>query len=256
VFPALEATGLVSGAFSTRLGGVSSPPFDALNLGLTTRDEAANVMENRRRFAEATGIPLVESLTLDHGTQVHCATEVGGPVAVGDAVVTDVPGVPITLYYADCCPIFIVDPMRPAVGLVHAGWRGTVANVVAATMQAMAARYGTRPGDCLAGIASSIGPCCFEVDREVACLVTEAYPHWQDLARKTSNKWHVDLWEINARLLEAEGIERHNVSLSKLCTSCRSDLFYSFRRDRRNTGRMASTCILRPVVSSHSGGRL
>jgi hypothetical protein len=245
-FPSLDETGVVRHAFSTRRGGVSPAPFDGLNLGLTTKDDETNVRQNRRRFETATGLSLVDSVGLAHGNQVHYATGAvpteGLPLA--DAVVTDVPGVPLTLYYADCCPVFILDPSRRCVGLVHAGWRGTVADVSGATVRSMVEWFGAVPTSCLAGVGSSIGPCCFEVDWDVAGEVLARYPQWEDLVRKLSNKWTVDLWELNARLLERSGIPRHRIAVSRLCTACRPDLFFSFRRDRRNTGRLASTCVL------------
>lgn len=247
-FPALSETGRLRHAFSTRLGGVSPAPFDGLNLGLTTRDDPANVAENRRRFEAATGLPLTDTIALCHGTQVHYATGAApeGGLPVADAVVTDVIGLPITLFYADCCPVFILDPERPAVALVHAGWRGTVSNAVGSAMAAMQSWFGSEPAACVAAIGSSIGPCCFETDWDVAGQVLQHYPQWQDLVRKISNKWAVDLWEMNARLLEQAGVSRSRVYLSRLCTACRPELFFSFRRDQRNTGRLASACELMP----------
>lgn len=250
-FPSLTQSGHLQHAFSTRLGGVSPAPFDGLNLGLTTRDDEANVQENRRRFHLSTGLPLQDHVALAHGIDVHTVSEVvPAPPAVrglpcADAIMTDRPGVPLALFYADCCPIFILDPVRPAVALVHAGWRGTVSNAGGAAVAAMAQRYGTRPQDCVAAIASSIGPCCFETDWDVAGEVLARHPQWEDLVRKISNKWTVDLWGINARLLETAGIPAGRISVSRLCTSCRPDLFFSFRRDQRNTGRMASACMLK-----------
>ncbi|MHB2021241.1 MAG: peptidoglycan editing factor PgeF [Candidatus Xenobia bacterium] len=265
-FDALAATGRLRHGFSTRLGGVSPAPYDSLNLGVTTKDAADNVRENRRCFVTETGLPLVDGVSLEHGIAVHYEMGAGersrprqvhprSPTPdprppIADAIITDRPGVPITLYYADCCPVFVLDPAHHAVGLAHAGWRGTADNVAGSMLAAMQERFGTRPADCLAGIASSIGPCCFEVDWDVAGRMLQVFPQWEDLVSKTSNKWLVDLWEINARLLESAGVRPDRISVSRLCTACRPDLFFSFRRDRRMTGRMASTCVLLEEVST------
>lgn len=259
-FPQIDATRLVTCGFSTRLGGVSLPPFDCLNLGSTTKDDDAHVRVNRARFGTALGgYEVLEWIDLVHGNAVHeaVARDEGtfrrtAQTPRADAVISRVPGLPLVMYTADCVPIVLVDPATPAVGLAHAGWRGTVEDVAGATVAAMHARYGTDPGRLLTGIGASIGPCCFEVHADVADPVRARYPQWQDLVvplNKVSSssdalldsreKYRVDLWQLNARQLERVGVPRRNIAISRLCTACRADLFFSYRRDRRETGRLS-----------------
>lgn len=262
-FPLIDERGVAFCAFSTRLGGCSPPPFDSLNIGTTTRDDVENVRVNRARLSQAWGYPVEEWVQLEHGNAVHrvdvpnavftaCTRLPGGAegarlLPVGDALVTAQRGLPLTIYTADCVPLVILDPDTPAIGVVHAGWRGTVADVAAATVTALQTHYGARPARMLCGVGASIGPCCFEVDRDVSDAVRESFPQWQDLVVRAHNekKSSVDLWELNTLQLERAGISRQNIAVSRLCTSCRTDLFYSYRRDRRETGRLALLAALR-----------
>lgn len=254
-FPSIDAAEVVFHAFSTRLGGVSEAPYDSLNLGATTRDDAGDVTENRRLMQSTLGHPLREWIRLEHGNRVRVLTaaDVAAAAAspeslpVADAVITDLIGVPLTIYYADCVPLLLVDPRRPAVGLVHAGWRGTLVEVAEHAVRAMGEHFGTAPQQLLAGIASSIGPCCLEVDDDVTAQVAARFPLWQESVIRPLNKGGkstIDLWELNCLQLERAGVPRRNVAMSRLCTACRKDLFYSFRRDRRDTGRLAMLASL------------
>lgn len=269
-FPLIDATGLVTCGFSTRVGGVSPPPFDSLNLGTTTKDDIENVRVNRDRFGAALGgYEVLEWVDLVHGNAVHeaVARDEGTfrrteRTPRADAVISRVPGLPLAIYTADCVPIVFVDPVTPAIGLAHAGWRGTVEDVAGATVAAMQARYQTDPARLLCGIGACIGPCCFEVHQDVADLVRARYPQWQDLVAPLNkvplnkdrwldalsdsdpvleerDKFRVDLWQLNARQLEQAGVPRRNIAISRLCTACRADLFFSYRRDRRETGRLS-----------------
>lgn len=269
-FPIIDETGLVTCGFSTRVGGVSAPPFDGLNLGTTTKDDLANVRVNRDRFGAALGgYEVLEWIDLVHGNAVHeaVARDEGTFIRTArtpraDAVISRVPGLPLIIYTADCVPIVFVDPVTPAVGLAHAGWRGTVEDVAGATVAALQARYGTDPARLLCGIGACIGPCCFEVHDDVADPVRARYPQWQDLVAplhkvslnketlvnapsnndplfKEQDKFRIDLWQLNARQLERAGVPRRNITISRLCTACRADLFFSYRRDRRETGRLS-----------------
>lgn len=253
-FPLLDRSGLVSCGFSTRLGGVSPAPFDSLNLGTTTKDDPENVRANRARFGEALGgMPVLEWINLVHGRAVHEASTLEATFRCtpqtpeADAVITDRRELPLVIYTADCVPIVFVDPRTPAVGLAHAGWRGTVADIAGATVTAMKTRYGTDPAHLLCGLGASIGPCCFEVHDDVAGPVRAGYPQWQDSVVSLINaqKHSIDLWQLNALQLERVGVPRRNIAISRLCTACRADLFFSYRRDRRETGRLSMLVALR-----------
>lgn len=246
VFDSLQKSGLVLHGFTARQGGASPPPYDSLNLGLTSGDERTNVLSNRRILEKALGFYPEENIWLDHGREVYVAA--GGdrddkPHA--DAVITRLNGLPLTIFYADCVPIYILDRKNRAIGLAHGGWRGTVKDVAGNTIERMTREFGTDPADCLVGIGPSIGPCCFLVDEDVANLFLGTFAEWKDLVRKISNnKWSIDLWSLNQRLLISRGVSGENISICALCTSCNRELFYSYRRDRGNTGRMAAFITL------------
>ena len=156
--------------FTTRHGGVSVAPYDSLNLGGHVGDAPASVQANRQRlwsdlgFAEAQ-VALAEQV---HGDRVARVTAGGAPVPGVDALTTDTPGLLLLLFFADCVPIYLYDPSKKAVGLAHAGWRGTAANIAARTMTSMQEEFGSKPGDCLAAVGPSIGAESYEVGPEVA----------------------------------------------------------------------------------------
>lgn len=242
VFPALEAGGTVINAFTTRLGGVSSPPFDTLNLGSTTLDNIEKVWENRNRVSRVLGVPMNELAELVHGDEV---IEVGSveesfPL-IADGIITKVKGLALTFYYADCVPVFLVDPDNEAVGIVHAGWRGTLKGISEKCVRKMADAFGSKPSRILAGIGPSIGPCCFEVGMDVA----GEFAAWKDLVEKRNNRWFVDLREINSSQILKAGIKPGNLYKSSLCTFCESRLFFSYRKAGGNTGRMAGIIALK-----------
>jgi len=246
VFNNLEDTGLVTHGFTARKGGISSPPFDSLNMGLTSGDRMESVHQNRELLGRVLGYLPRESIELVHGRDVHVHRENdnAADLVKADAVVTAVARAPLTIFYADCVPIFILDCKKPAIGLVHAGWRGTLTNVVGETVEVMKRECGSSVESCLFSIAPSIGPCCFAVDEDVAAQFVETFREWKDLMVTTSNKCHINLWEINRRLIMSKGVPERNVVKASLCTACNGDMFFSYRRDRRVTGRMAATIML------------
>ncbi len=152
-----------------------------------------------------------------------------------DALMENTPGIAIGVKTADCVPILLADPVRRAVAAVHAGWRGTAGSIVPAAIRAMASEFGTRPEDLRAAIGPSIGPCCFEVGPEVA----------REFGVISAGRVHLDLRAINARQLEAAGVEHENISLDGECTKCQPEKYHSFRRDREAAGRMISWIRLR-----------
>jgi YfiH family protein len=241
----LEATGPVRGAFTTRLGGVSQGPYASLNVGSGVGDAPHNVLENKRRMADAFGTGLA---SLVEAEQVHSnAVAVVGRHAAGsavpavDAVVTAARGIWLAIYTADCVPVLMLDPDAPAIAAIHAGWRGTASEIVPETLHRMRAAFGTRPSRCLIALGPAIGGCCYEVDAPVAKAM-EQRPWWPFAARPTGpGIWHLDLREAIRRQLEAAGVASDAMEISPECTKCRPDLFFSYRRDRV-TGRMAA-CI-------------
>ena len=238
--------------FSTRLGGVSPAPFDSLNLGAHRGDEEANVRENFRRFCAAIG---ADSGALVKNHQVHSdlvrpvtradiQTDPAAPGLVeADGLVTDQPGVCLTIFSGDCIPILLYDPRRRCVAAAHAGWRGTAAGIAARAVDAMAEGYGCRPGDILAAIGPGIGPCCFETHVDVpdglrSGLGKESEAFIRPLPG--GQKYQVDLKGANRRWLELRGLSPQNIALCPACTACARDLFWSHRLQGQSRGSMAA----------------
>lgn len=247
---------------TTRLGGVSEGHLESLNTGFTVGDDPVHVWENRARIAPhfgAENLPWLLSMT--HGTQVaHIDRRIPLPEDLsvspgthfsGDGSITDLRDQPLGLTIADCVPVFFYDPVKGAVGVSHAGWRGTVNGIVTKTIQQMAKRYGSRPQDILIGIGPSIGPESFEVGSEVADEFRREFssdgsvvrPH-PDPAAKKAGKAYVDLWRANALMAHRAGARASNVEVSGWCTVSHPDLFFSHRRDRGLTGRLLAVITL------------
>ncbi|MBZ5611226.1 MAG: peptidoglycan editing factor PgeF [Acidobacteriia bacterium] len=175
-----------------------------------------------------------------HSNQVVLA-ESAGDLGEGDALISNVPGVTLVVRTADCLPILIADPRNRAIAAVHAGWRGTVLEIVGATMGAMTSRFGTRQDELVFAIGPGIGPCCYQVGPEVAERFAPFFPERQDLSGATK----VGLAETVIRQLRRPGGTMGQIDPSGLCTCCLPDLFYSYRRDGEAAGRMLSTIRIR-----------
>ena len=209
---------VVAQAVFARHGGQSPAPYASLNMSVSTGDSRENVRANRARAFAA----------LDRQ-----------PDSVADR-----PEVTLFLRFADCVPILLYDPRRPAVGLVHAGWRGTLAKAPAAAVQAMAERYGSRPGDLVAAIGPSIGPCHYAVGPEVVEQTRHAFPGASDdLLERVNGGHHLNLWAANARALRDAGVEQ--IENSALCTACHGGDFFSHRTHGARTGRFAALLGIR-----------
>lgn len=230
-FPVWAGTPGLRHAFSTRRGGVSRPPFGALNLGLNTEDDPDSTRENWVKFCVAAGWDLdrVAFTRQVHGDAV-ATVESPGIVQDTDALVTRSRDVVLAIQVADCVPVFLFDPRRGAVGLAHAGWKGSALGIAGKTAAAMADRFGSRPADLSACIGPSIGPCCFEVGPETA----------ERFAPQYLRDGRLDLWAVNRDSLIAAGMDPDSIHVSRLCTVCHRDWFFSHRGDGGRTGRMAA----------------
>lgn len=226
--------------FSTRLGGESEGPFASLNLGVSAGDDEPTVRRNRERWAAALGVePPIVSLHQVHGADVHAIDERPSETLYGDAVVSGTYGLPISVFTADCTPVLLHDPVTGAVGAVHAGWRGTVAHVVQEAVRTMQHRYGARPENLRAAIGPAIGPCCFEVGHEVVEAARQSpWAGWEEAVVAKEPRPHFDLFAANEAQLREAGLPAGQIFNSRLCTSCREDWFYSWRRDQGRTGRL------------------
>ena len=265
-------------SFSTRPGGASilesqqlergrPRPEKILNLGYTDWDRPERVDENRRRFADALGhaeMPLT-ALQQIHSDISHAVSQPFAQPPKGDSLATSTPGLLLAIQTADCIPILLADPLHRAVAAVHAGWRGTLARIAAKTLGRMQMEFSTCPADVLAAIGPGIGQCCYEVGAEVVKEFAAQFPQakswfegpfdalasgedpnplpWLTMMppghEPPPPRCHLDLKAANAAFLIEAGVSPKNIFVSDLCTSCRADLFFSYRREHR-TGRMLS----------------
>ncbi|GAB6181950.1 peptidoglycan editing factor PgeF [Desulfotomaculum defluvii] len=243
--------------FTTRLGGVSERPYQELNMAFHVGDNPEHVRTNRKIACQALGInhkDLVAAVQV-HGKRVKVVgTEHRGLGAIDyetalpdtDALITNVPGVPLSSYYADCVPLLFYDPVKICVGLAHAGWRGTVQRIAAETVRQMMKAFGCSSRDILVGIGPAIGPCCYQVDKPVQQMVASQFKEWPKLLTPVGdNHWQLDLWETNRSALLEAGIEQENITTAGLCTVCHNDMFFSHRAEKGKTGRMASLIMIK-----------
>jgi YfiH family protein len=253
-FPALERLG-VRAYFTGRAGGVSQPPYASLNWSISVGDNPAHVRQNRRRALAPAGVTPAEAAIagLVHGVDVarvdRLAPDESGITLVPgvDGLVTDRPGVALIITAADCVPVYLVDPVRRAIGLAHAGWRGTMGDMAGALVRALTHHYGSRPADLVAAVGPSIGPCCYEVDRPVHDAAVGQYG--QAAAAffhpgRDAEHWQLDLWAANRHALERAGVPAAQVHVGGVCTSCQRRDLFSHRADGGRTGRGAAVLLL------------
>ncbi len=234
--------------FSTRSGGVSSMPYDSMNLSLGVGDTPPLVLENRRRILDAFPAQLSHLIMAQqvHHNQVgwvgapnasQGAYDADSAVPGLDGMLVQEPGLVLGMGFADCVPIFLTDQAGSFGGLLHAGWRGTVRGVQKSAVH-MLSLAGIEPETLLVGIGPSIGPCCYEVDGGVAAEFHDAMGWQAPLKNSRADHDMLDLWEANRIILENQGVRPENISIAGLCTSCHPDQFFSHRRDHGRTGRM------------------
>lgn len=257
-FPRLEETGVVLHGFTTRLGGVSKGDCSSMNLSFSRGDEEAAVYENYRRIAEAVGFSSESVVCSDqtHTTNVRrvgkeekgCGLYSPRPYQDVDGLITNEPGVTLATFYADCVPLYLVDPVKKAVGLSHSGWRGTTGKIGKVTVEAMEREFGSRPEDILAVIGPSICQDCYEVSEDVAEAFRSAYLPvvWERLLLKKENgKYQLNLWEAcRENFLEA-GIPEDNIVMPEICTCCNPSFLFSHRASKGKRGNLAAFLMLK-----------
>ena len=237
----------ITQGFTTRKGGVSLAPYDSLNLGASVGDDPAQVMTNRRRVWQDLGVAEANVALAEqvHGDKVAVVSAGSGaaPVLGADALVTNTPDLLLMLFFADCVPVYLVDPVRKVIGLAHAGWRGTAENISGKTMQTMTAKFGCVPSACFAAVGPSIGGGSYEVGPEVA-TVFRSMPAARSSAVVTPRSDLGGTYNLNLRtvifgqLLHA-GLPAGAISVCDEDTFRNKRDFFSFRRDGAATGRMA-----------------
>ena len=246
-----RAAGGVAHGFSTRLGGVSEGIFSSLNLGTARGDDPACVAENYRRFCAAIGADASHLVTSSqvHGDVIRTVspddvkTDLFRPNSYEcDGLITDKPGLTLTVFTADCIPVLLYDPVRRVIAAVHAGWRGTAQNIAGKAVKKMQADYGCRPEHILAAIGPGISRCCFETHADVPDAMTAALgdlaaPHIFPL---DNGKFAVDLKEINAALITGCGVSADHVEISSDCTACLHETYWSHRVTQGQRGSQAA----------------
>lgn len=259
-FPLLESSNLVCHGFSTRIGGVSQGNYSSMNFTFTRGDNPEHVMENYRRMAKVLGVDK-ERMVLSyqtHTVNVKKVTEEDAGKGIVkdrdyqdiDGLITDVPGITLVTFYADCVPIYILDPIHKAIGLSHSGWRGTVRRMGRVTLNAMKEAYGTNPSDVLCCIGPSICKECFEVGEEVILEFEQTFgePYWNDLFyRKENGKYQLNLWKANEIILREEGVTQ--IQVTDICTRCNPNYLFSHRIMGNERGNLAAFLCLKEEVS-------
>ncbi len=237
----------VAHGVTTRHGGVSPAPFDTLNLSTHVGDEAVRVDENLNRVHRALGLErgaTVDASQAQADRVARVTTQERGTRIQGiDGLITNERGIPLMLRFADCVPILLYDPTHEAIGIAHAGWRGTVSKVLTNTVKAMQDAFDTAPADLVACIGPSIGPCCYEIGADVRARVETAFPATSDLLLRKNGTIHLDLWQANAEQLRTLGVNQ--IEIAGVCTADHTHDFFSWRRENAVTGRFAALIALR-----------
>lgn len=257
-YPLLTDTKIVHHGFSTRLGGVSQGCYASMNLSFTRGDDEAAVRENYHRIAKSIGVKC-ENMVLSqqtHTTNVRVVTEKDKGKGIVtpldytdvDGMVTNIPGICLVTFYADCVPLYFVDPVQKAIGLSHSGWRGTVGKIGKETIRKMEEQYGSDPKDILAAVGPSICKDCYEVSEDVILEFQKNFEerYWKDLFyRKENGKYQLDLWKANEIIFKESGILPEHIAVTNVCTHCNSEILYSHRTSGDRRGNLAAFLALK-----------
>ena len=257
-FPALEKTGVVVHGFSTRLGGVSEGIFSSMNVSFTRGDREEHVRENYRKLGAAIGFSCENLVCSDqtHTTNLRVVTEQDRGKGFiypkdytdVDGLVTDIPGLVLATFYADCVPLYLVDPVRRCIGLSHAGWRGTAGKIGRKTVELMRDNYGSRPEDMVAAIGPSICQNCYEVSQDVTEQFQAAFDEklWPELFyRKENGKYQLNLWRANEHGFLEAGLRPEKIFVTDVCTCCNPKLLFSHRASHGKRGNLGAFLMLK-----------
>lgn len=257
-YPLLESTGIIKHGFSTRVGGVSEGACSTMNLSFSRGDDENAVRENFRRMANALDVE-EDSFVFSqqtHTTNVRKVTlEDKGKGLTRkldyqdiDGLITNVPGLCLSTFYADCVPLYFVDPVKKAIGLSHSGWRGTVGKIGCVTVQKMQEEYGSNPENIIAAIGPSICQDCYEVSEDVIVEFQNHFDkkYWKELYYKKENgKYQLNLWKANEIVLEEAGVLKEHIAVTNLCTCCNHESLFSHRASKGKRGNLAAFLALK-----------
>ena len=257
-FPMFRDTGLVTDGFSTRLGGVSEGCFSSLNLSFDRGDDRAAVAENFRRMGEALGVRC-EDMVLSqqtHTTNIRIVTDEDRGKGITrerdytdiDGLITNVPGICLVTTYADCVPLYFLDPVKKVIALSHSGWRGTVGKIGKKTVELMHDNFGSDPADILAAVGPSVCQDCYEVSADVTDRFKEVFDRsaWDELFyEKPDGKYQLDLWKANEKIFLEAGIRKDHIAVTNVCTHCNSGILYSHRAMGDKRGNLCAFLALK-----------
>lgn len=251
-FPVFEKTGIVNHGFSTRLGGVSEGCWSSMNISTTRGDDPEHVKRNMELIAQAIGVETGD-FTYTHQTHTTNVAVVeekdrGGRFKETDGMVTNVPGICLVTFFADCVPLYFVDPVKHAIGLSHSGWRGTVGKMGKVTIEKMKEVYGSEPGDILAAVGPSICQDCYEVSGDVIDRFKESFDKelWGKLFyEKKDGKFQLDLWEANRQIFLEAGIKEEHMAVTNVCTHCNPEILFSHRMTGDKRGNLSAFLALK-----------
>lgn len=253
-YPAFEKFPEFYHGFSTRLGGVSEGIYSSMNLSFTRGDEEEAVLENYRRIADAIGFSMEGIVCSDQTHTVHIRQVTEADKGKGvlqkkdytdiDGLITNVPGITLTTFYADCVPLFFLDPVNKAAGLAHSGWRGTVGRMGEKMVKAMKDAFGSEPENLYAGIGPSICQDCYEVSADVADRFREEFQGYEEdaglLYKTKPGKYQLNLWKANEIVLTEAGILREHISFPGICTCCNPEFLFSHRASQGKRGNLCA----------------
>ena len=251
-YPLLEKTEFVTHGFTTRMGGVSEGYCSTMNISTTRGDAPEAVEENRKRLARALGVK-VEDFTYTHQTHTTNVAVVreedrGKRFMETDGMVTNVPGICLVTFYADCVPLYFVDPVHKAIGLSHSGWRGTVGRMGQVTLEKMKEVYGTRPEDIYAAIGPSICQDCYEVSGDVIEEFQKSFKKSvcpQLFYKKENGKYQLNLWRANQLVLTEAGVAEQKIAVTNLCTPCNPEILFSHRSTGVKRGNLSALLAIK-----------
>ena len=259
-FPSFDQTGIVRHLFSTRKGGVSQGQFASMNLSYTRGDEAENVTKNFERIAQTLGCQLSDFVLSDqtHEDRVRLVMREDAGKGITktrdffetDGMITNQPGIVLATFYADCVPLFFLDPVNKAIGLTHAGWRGTVRKIASKTITAMQKEFGSDPAEILVGIGPSICSNCYEVGEDVASEFQSIFHNEEELcqvlSKQDQGKYKLNLWEANRLILQSVGVPLKHITTTDLCTACNHEILFSHRASGGKRGNLGAFLGINP----------
>ena len=251
----LQYEDILTHAFTTRLGGVSSGECSSLNLSFNRNDSAENVKSNYRIVADALGLDY-QKLVLSNQVHDNKIFVVGEKDAgkgltkesdiIGyDGLITNCSGVPLVTFFADCVPVLMLDPENKAIAAVHSGWKSTVRNISFEAVKLMQSEYGTKPEKLKVAIGPSLCQKCFEVSSDVYEEFVNAFSFIDTFSKKIGDKYYISLQEIIKKVLIDANVNEENILISDICTKCNNDVFFSYRGDNKMTGSLAAFMMLK-----------